>query len=66
MSTRAILVLQGGGALGAYECGAYKALVRHLKEHEQDLRIAAGTSIGALNASIISLNYGKEDHGAAT
>ena len=27
MSTSAILVLQGGGALGAYECGAYKALV---------------------------------------
>ena len=27
MSTNAILVLQGGGALGAYECGAYKALV---------------------------------------
>ena len=66
MSTSAILVLQGGGALGAYECGAYKALVPHLKEHDQDLKIVAGTSIGALNASIIALNYGKEDYGAGT
>jgi predicted acylesterase/phospholipase RssA len=66
VSTSAILVLQGGGALGAYECGAYKALVPHLKEHDQDLKIVAGTSIGALNASIIALNYGKEDYGAGT
>jgi NTE family protein len=40
--------------------------VPHLKEHDQDLKIVAGTSIGALNASIIALNYGKEDHGAGT
>ena len=64
MSTSAILLLQGGGALGAYECGAYKALVPHLKEHGYDLKIVAGTSIGAINASIITLNYGEEDHGA--
>jgi NTE family protein len=64
MSTSAILVLQGGGALGAYECGAYKALVPHLKEHGYDLKIVAGTSIGAINASIITLNYGEEDNGA--
>lgn len=66
MGTSAILILQGGGALGAYECGAYKALVSHLKEHDYALKIVAGTSIGALNASIIALNYGKEDHGAGT
>jgi len=63
---RAILILQGGGALGAYECGAYKALVPHLKEHGYDLKIVAGTSIGAFNASVIALNYGQEDHGART
>jgi NTE family protein len=64
VSIDAILVLQGGGALGAYECGAYKALVPHLKEHDHELKIVAGTSIGAINASIIALNYGKEDRGA--
>ncbi|MDW8275428.1 MAG: patatin-like phospholipase family protein [Candidatus Nitrosocaldus sp.] len=44
-----VLVLQGGGSLGAYECGVYKALARN------DIRfdIVAGTSIGAVNASII-------------
>ena len=66
MRTSAILVLQGGVALGAYECGAYKALVPHLKEHGYDLKIVAGTSIGAINASLIALNYGEEDHGVET
>ena len=36
----------------------------HLKEHGYDLKIVAGTSIGAINASIITLNYGEEDNGA--
>ena len=26
MSTKQILILQGGGAFGAYECGVYQAL----------------------------------------
>ena len=29
------LVLQGGGALGAYEAGAYKAIYEWLKEKEK-------------------------------
>lgn len=45
-----ILVLQGGGSLGAYECGVYKALHRHGIKFD----IVAGTSIGAVNASIIT------------
>ena len=46
------LVLQGGGALGAYQCGVYEAL------HEAGLRPDwfAGTSIGAINAAIIAGN----------
>lgn len=45
-----VLVLQGGGSLGAYECGVYKAVSkRGIK-----LDIVAGTSIGAINATIIS------------
>ena len=29
-----VLVLQGGGSLGAYECGVYKALARHVKKFD--------------------------------
>ena len=45
-----VLVLQGGGSLGAYECGVYKTLVKHNIKFD----IVAGTSIGALNAAIIA------------
>ncbi|MDE1868034.1 MAG: patatin-like phospholipase family protein, partial [Thaumarchaeota archaeon] len=45
-----VLVLQGGGSLGAYECGVYKALHRHGIKFD----IVAGTSIGAVNAAIIT------------
>jgi len=44
-----VLVLQGGGSLGAFACGVFKALVK--KKIRID--IAAGTSIGAVNAAII-------------
>ena len=44
-----VLVLQGGGSLGAYECGVYKTLDRHGIRFD----IVAGTSIGAINAAII-------------
>lgn len=45
-----VLVLQGGGSLGAYECGVYKALNKQGIKFE----IVAGTSIGAVNAAIIA------------
>lgn len=45
-----VLILQGGGSLGAYECGVYKAIsVLRIK-----LDIVAGTSIGAINSAIIA------------
>ena len=46
------LVLQGGGALGAYQAGVYEALA------EADLHPdwAAGISIGAINAALIAGN----------
>jgi NTE family protein len=47
-----VLVLQGGGALGAYQVGVYEAL--HEAGIEPDWII--GTSIGAINASIIAGN----------
>src|SRR6476646_3823830 len=50
------LLLQGGGALGAYQAGVYEALA------EADLRPdwVAGTSIGAINSAIIAGNTREE------
>ncbi|WP_051975312.1 patatin-like phospholipase family protein [Cupriavidus necator] len=47
-----VLVLQGGGALGAYQVGVYQAL------HEAGLEPewVIGTSIGAINGAIIAGN----------
>jgi NTE family protein len=47
-----VLVLQGGGALGSYQAGAYQALCHHDFEPEW----IAGISIGAINAAIIAGN----------
>src|SRR6266568_2465587 len=47
-----VLVLQGGGALGAYQVGVYEAL--HNAGVEPDWII--GTSIGAINAALIAGN----------
>ncbi len=47
-----VLVLQGGGALGAYQVGVYQAL--HEAGIEPDWVI--GTSIGAINAALICGN----------
>jgi NTE family protein len=47
-----VLVLQGGGALGAYQVGVYEAL--HEAGVEPDWIV--GTSIGAINAAIIAGN----------
>lgn len=46
------LVLQGGGALGAYQAGVYEAL----EEHGIHPEWVAGVSIGAINAAIIAGN----------
>ena len=47
-----VLVLQGGGALGAYHGGVYEAM--HEAGLEPDWVI--GTSIGAINGAIIAGN----------
>ena len=46
------LVLQGGGALGAYQAGVYEALV----EHGVEPTWISGISIGAINSAIIGGN----------
>jgi NTE family protein len=47
-----VLVLQGGGALGSYQAGVYQAM--HEAGIEPDWIV--GTSIGAINASLIAGN----------
>jgi NTE family protein len=55
------LVLQGGGSLGAYEVGSFKAAYSFLKYRDTEMKhnntqifdIVAGTSIGAINAAIL-------------
>ena len=47
-----VLVLQGGGALGAYQAGVYQALDEAGVEPDWVI----GTSIGAINAGIIAGN----------
>jgi NTE family protein len=55
------LVLQGGGALGAYQAGVFKSLYEKMKgnqnndgnDHHHLFDIIAGTSIGAINAAIL-------------
>ena len=49
---RIVLVLQGGGALGAYQAGVYQAL----HEHHLIPDWIVGTSIGAINGAIIAGN----------
>ena len=52
LQEKPVLVLQGGGALGAYQAGAYEALAGadHLPTW------VAGISIGAVNSAIIAGN----------
>jgi NTE family protein len=45
-----VLILQGGGSLGAFGCGVFKALANN----NIKLDIIAGTSIGGINAAIIA------------
>jgi predicted acylesterase/phospholipase RssA len=55
------LVLQGGGALGAYEIGVLKVLSKKLKAEDMEkgeenrllFDIVAGTSIGAMNGAVL-------------
>ena len=62
------LILQGGGSLGAYEAGAYKALNEDLLAYVRSdwgknvplFHIISGTSIGAINAALL-VSYLKEN-----
>jgi NTE family protein len=51
-SPQILLILQGGGALGAYQVGAY----RSMRAFGQEPDVLSGISIGAVNAAIIAGN----------
>jgi NTE family protein len=63
------LILQGGGALGAYEVGVIRGLCKKLMEKDMKkgtdnqplFDIVAGTSIGAMNAAVLVSNIVKKD-----
>jgi NTE family protein len=51
-----VLILGGGGSLGAFACGVFKALAnKNIK-----LDIVAGTSIGGINAAVIAGGIDKD------
>lgn len=56
--SQTVLILQGGGALGAFECGVVKALA------EADIHpdVIAGVSIGAFNGAVVAAH---PDHASA-
>src|SRR5687768_9130554 len=51
-----VLILQGGGSLGAFGCGVFKALAKR----DIKIDIIAGTSIGGVNAAIIAGSKNEE------
>ena len=62
------LVLQGGGALGAYQAGAFKSLYENISRNQNEgndnddnnipfFDIIAGTSIGAINGAILVSSF---------
>lgn len=52
LARETVLILQGGGALGAFECG----VVRAMKEAGIAPAVVGGVSIGAINGAIIAGN----------
>lgn len=56
--TQTVLILQGGGALGAFECGVVKAM----EESRIFPDVVAGISIGAVNGAIIAANPRNATH----
>src|SRR5215213_7090872 len=52
-----VLIMQGGGSLGAFGCGVFKAL----RKNNVKLNILAGTSIGGVNAALIAGSK-EQDH----
>lgn len=60
------LVFQGGGALGAYEAGTYQQIYKKVSQENLDgsrlFDIIAGTSIGAINSTVLVGHYLKNNN----
>lgn len=63
--SHAALVLPGGGARGAYQVGVLKAVAEVLPEAKTPCSIIAGTSAGAINASVMASHAEDFARGAA-
>jgi|SRR5688572_13077059 predicted acylesterase/phospholipase RssA len=54
------LVFQGGGALGAYEAGTFQQIYKKVNQENENGKlfdIIAGTSIGAINSTVLVGHY---------
>lgn len=59
------LILQGGGALGAYEAGVFEVIYNKIKEMDPSWKtsmfdIVAGASIGSINAVVLTDHFLKK------
>jgi NTE family protein len=63
MAKKVVVILQGGGALGAFECGAWKAIVPFIHGNGYELAAVAGASVGAINAGLIARHWHDADGG---
>ena len=63
-SVKTALVLQGGGARGAYQVGVLKAIAEISARRRSPFQIVCGASAGAINAAPVAVM--SEDFGVAT
>lgn len=61
--TKLALVLQGGGARGAYQIGALKAIAEITGRKRSPFRIVCGASVGAINAAPFAASSSDIQHG---
>ena len=59
------LVLPGGGARGAYQVGAIKALSELMPSAHNPFPVIAGASVGAISASFLAANAARFDYGVS-
>jgi NTE family protein len=64
MTKKIVLLLQGGGALGAFQCGAWTQLFPFIRDNEYELIAVVGASIGAINAALIARHGSDTDGGS--
>ncbi|NML18010.1 patatin-like phospholipase family protein [Azohydromonas caseinilytica] len=60
---KTVVVFQGGGALGAFGCGAWQSVAPWLRARGDRIVALAGTSIGAVNAAVAARHFHSADAG---